>query len=66
MAYLTEWRLALAADLLRDTRDSVGSISRQVGYGNAFAFSTAFKRTFGSSVRDYRTARGPLRPSAAR
>ncbi|AKZ58875.1 Transcriptional regulator, AraC family [Streptomyces ambofaciens ATCC 23877] len=54
MAYLTGWRLALAADRLRDTDDTLGAIARQVGYGSAFALSTAFKRVYGVSPREYR------------
>lgn len=56
MAYLTGWRLALAADLLRQHPDStIAAIARQVGYGSAFALSTAFKREFGVSPQHYRT-----------
>ncbi|MBE1494816.1 AraC-like DNA-binding protein [Amycolatopsis lexingtonensis] len=56
MAYLTGWRLALAADLLRQHRETtIGSVARQVGYGSAFALSTAFKREFGVSPQRYRT-----------
>ncbi|WP_290051030.1 AraC family transcriptional regulator [Amycolatopsis solani] len=56
MAYLTGWRLALAADLLRQHRETtIGSVARQVGYGSAFALSTAFKREFGVSPQQYRT-----------
>lgn len=54
MAYLTEWRLALAADLLRADAASITAIARQVGYANPFAFSTAFKRRFGVPPRDFR------------
>ncbi|MFC7896491.1 AraC family transcriptional regulator [Streptomyces sp. NPDC057381] len=54
MAYLTGWRLALAADRLRDTDDTLGAIARQVGYGGAFALSTAFKRVYGVSPQEYR------------
>ncbi|RSM46385.1 AraC family transcriptional regulator [Amycolatopsis balhimycina DSM 5908] len=56
MAYLTGWRLALAADLLRQHPEAtIGSIAHQVGYGSAFALSTAFKREFGVSPHHYRT-----------
>jgi AraC-like DNA-binding protein len=55
MAYLTGWRLALAADLLRQHPETtIASIARQVGYGSAFALSTAFKREFGVSPQNYR------------
>ena len=51
MAYLTGWRLALAADLLRDPAATIGSVARQVGYGSPFALSAAFKRVRGVSPR---------------
>jgi AraC-like DNA-binding protein len=54
MAYLTQWRLALAADLLREPAATIASVARQVGYSNAFALSTAFKRIRGVSPRDHR------------
>ncbi|MGW3955701.1 AraC family transcriptional regulator [Streptomyces sp. NPDC004752] len=55
MAYLTGWRLALAADLLRDTDDTLAAIARRVGYGSSFALSTAFKRVYGVSPQEHRT-----------
>ncbi|MEB8339177.1 AraC family transcriptional regulator [Streptomyces endophyticus] len=54
MAYLTGWRLALAADLLREGGATVAAIARRVGYGSAFALSTAFKREYGLSPQEYR------------
>lgn len=56
MSYLTGWRLALAADLLRETDATVGAVARQVGYGSSFALNTAFKRHRGVSPREYRSA----------
>ncbi|MEV6547214.1 AraC family transcriptional regulator [Streptomyces sp. NPDC051597] len=55
MAYLTGWRLALAADLLRESDATVEAIARQVGYGGAFALSAAFKRVRGVSPQEHRT-----------
>ncbi|TQJ25725.1 AraC-like DNA-binding protein [Micromonospora sp. A202] len=58
MSYLTEWRLALAADLLREPGATVGAVARHVGYGSSFALSTAFKRIRGVSPREHRLAVG--------
>ncbi|MFJ2028066.1 AraC family transcriptional regulator [Streptosporangium sp. NPDC087985] len=54
MTFLTGWRLAMAADLLRETDATVGAVARQVGYGSPFALSAAFKRVFGVSPQEYR------------
>jgi AraC-like DNA-binding protein len=56
MAYLTGWRLSLAADLLRESSATLDSVARKVGYGSAFALSNAFKRERGVSPRQYRAA----------
>lgn len=58
MAYLTGWRLAVAADLLRETDATVEAVAHKVGYSQAFAFSTAFKRVRGVSPQDYRKGGG--------
>ncbi|MFI6348875.1 AraC family transcriptional regulator [Streptomyces sp. NPDC050560] len=60
MSYLTSWRLTLAADLLRDPEATVASVARRVGYGGAFALSTAFKRVRGVSPQDFRRGVGQL------
>jgi AraC-like DNA-binding protein len=54
MAFLTGWRIALAADLLREPGATVGSVAEQVGYGSPFALSTAFKRVRGISPQQHR------------
>ena len=54
MSYLREWRLALAADLLREPDTTLDAVARQVGYGDGFALSTAFKRLRGISPREHR------------
>jgi AraC-like DNA-binding protein len=54
MAFLTGWRLALAADLLREPDATVGSVARQVGYGSPYALSAAFKRVHGVSPQQHR------------
>ncbi|MDX6584675.1 MAG: hypothetical protein QOI10_3859 [Solirubrobacterales bacterium] len=57
IAFLTTWRLALAADLLCEPETTVGRVARQVGYGSPFTFSTAFKRQYGMSPQDHRLRR---------
>ena len=54
MTFLTGWRLALAADLLREPGTTLATVARRVGYSTAFALSTAFKREYGLSPRDHR------------
>jgi AraC-like DNA-binding protein len=54
IAFLTGWRLALAADLLREPDTTVARVARAVGYGSPFTFSTAFKRHFGQSPQEHR------------
>ncbi len=56
MAFLTGWRITLAADLLRDGDADLASVAREVGYGTPFALSTAFKRVRGVSPRAHRAA----------
>ncbi|MET9346181.1 AraC family transcriptional regulator [Streptomyces termitum] len=55
MTYLTDWRLALAADLLREGDATLESVARRVGYSGAFALSAAFKRVRGVSPSAYRS-----------
>ena len=54
LAYLTRWRLALAADLLVGTDLTLSAIAARVGYANPFALSAAFKRHHGTSPTSYR------------
>jgi AraC-like DNA-binding protein len=63
MAFLTGWRLALAADLLLEPDATIGSVARAVGYATPFALSAAFKRERGISPRDHR--RGGLLTASA-
>ncbi|MFC4565629.1 AraC family transcriptional regulator [Nocardiopsis mangrovi] len=53
-AYLAEWRMALAADLLDRPDLTVAAVARRVGYADAFGFSAAFKRVQGVSPSAYR------------
>ena len=56
MSFLTGWRIALAADLLREPGATLAGVADQVGYGSAFALSAAFKRVRGISPAQHRAA----------
>ncbi len=56
MSYLTGWRVALAADLLREPGATLAAVARRVGYGSPYALSAAFKRVRGVSPRAHREA----------
>ncbi|KQW75847.1 AraC family transcriptional regulator [Devosia sp. Root413D1] len=51
--YLTRWRMLVASDRLRNSRQSVAAIALSIGYESESAFSTAFKRTMAYSPRQY-------------
>lgn len=59
MTFLTNWRLTIAADLLREPGATIAAVARQVGYGSPFALSTAFKRSRGISPRQHRISASP-------
>ncbi len=52
--YLAQWRLQLAASLLRAGRTSVAEVAERVGYGSEAALSRAFKRFVGVAPARYR------------
>ena len=56
LAYLTRWRMNLAARLLRDATDSLEDVASQVGYRSATAFGKAFRRYLRVSPARYRAA----------
>jgi AraC-like DNA-binding protein len=58
IAFLTGWRLALAADLLRSPDTTIAAVAHQVGYSTPFALSSAFKRAYGVSPNVHRSASG--------
>jgi AraC-like DNA-binding protein len=55
MAYLTRWRLQLAAEALQKTSRGVADIATDVGYQSEAAFSRAFRREFGLPPGRYRS-----------
>jgi AraC-like DNA-binding protein len=62
-AYVTRWRMNLAARLLRTTSDSAERISASVGYDSPTAFGAAFRRHLSVSPGQYRSRAS--RPSLA-
>lgn len=57
MAYLTRWRLQLAARWLTHTTRGIAAIAGDVGYESEAAFNRAFKRAFGQPPGQYRQQR---------
>jgi AraC family transcriptional regulator, alkane utilization regulator len=55
--YLAQWRLRLAARLLRSGRKSLAEVADAVGYDSEAAFSRAFKREFGLPPASWRSNR---------
>lgn len=53
MEYLTRWRMTLAISRMRNTKMPMSELASSVGYESESAFSTAFKRLWGSSPRKY-------------
>jgi AraC family transcriptional regulator, alkane utilization regulator len=47
IAYVTGWRMQLAADRIRNGNDSLAAIAADVGYESEAAFNRAFKRVTG-------------------
>jgi AraC-like DNA-binding protein len=54
LAYVTRWRMNLAARALRETDQTVDEIGRAVGYESAPSFSQAFARLAGRPPGRYR------------
>ncbi len=52
MTYLAQWRVHLAARLLREQRLSLDEVAEQVGYSTGAILARAYKRVLGSSPRD--------------
>ncbi|QJR12385.1 IS5 family transposase IS4811 [Usitatibacter rugosus] len=57
MQYLTRWRLALAAQALRSSRETIARVAEHSGYESEASFSRAFKREFGEPPATWRRAR---------
>jgi len=54
MHYLTNWRMEVAAQKLRNTNASLAQVAEIVGYDSEAAFSRAFKKAFGTAPATWR------------
>lgn len=54
IAYLGQWRLKLAADILQSSEDSVAQVAEAVGYSSEASFNRAFKRAFACPPAQFR------------
>ena len=59
MQYLAQWRMQVAARLLRDTKAKLIEVALGVGYESEAAFSRAFKRAVGVAPGAWRAGRRP-------
>lgn len=53
MEYLTRWRMMLAGDRLKHSRDSTAAIALSLGYESESAFGKAFKRVMACTPREH-------------
>lgn len=58
MEYLSDWRIALAKDILRHGEGGLEAVANRVGYGSASAFSVAFGRIVGMPPMQYARLHG--------
>ncbi len=65
IAYLTDWRMQLAAARLRDTPRAIGHIAGELGYESEATFTRAFKRAVGVAPGRYRSMRTLTFPASA-
>jgi AraC family transcriptional regulator, alkane utilization regulator len=63
--YLTRWRLALAAAVLRSTDRAITLVAEEFGYESESAFNRAFKREFGAPPAAWRRERAQATGVAA-
>ncbi len=52
-AYLSRWRMRLAAHRLMEEGDTLGAVALHVGYESPSAFCAAFRRAFGMSPKKF-------------
>jgi transcriptional regulator GlxA family with amidase domain len=54
MRYVAEWRMQLAADMMKTTPAKLAEVAEAVGYGSEEAFSRAFQRHVGTTPAQWR------------
>ena len=54
IAYVTQWRIRLATNLLSESDAPIGAIANEVGYESESAFNRAFKREVGATPAAWR------------
>jgi len=59
MQYLMRWRLALAAQSLRQSGEPLTRVAERSGYESEAAFNRAFKREFGIPPAAWRKLKSP-------
>lgn len=57
IAYLTHWRLKLAAEMLQTSENSIAQVAATVGYGSEASFNRAFKREYACPPAQFRRQR---------
>jgi AraC family transcriptional regulator, alkane utilization regulator len=60
MEYVTHWRMQIAAERLRSSRESLAEIAAGVGYESEAAFNRAFKRVTGETPGRWRDSASAL------
>ncbi|MGZ4245178.1 MAG: AraC family transcriptional regulator [Solirubrobacteraceae bacterium] len=55
LAYLNDWRMALARERLRDTNTRLAAVATSLGYASEFSFAAAFKRHHGIAPGRWRS-----------
>ena len=63
--YLTQWRMLLAANLLRRSNAPLSHIAQDVGYQTDTAFSRAFRREYGAPPAAWRRNQAAVEHAAA-
>jgi AraC-like DNA-binding protein len=59
VAYVTDWRMALAREQLRAGDAGLAAVARSLGYASEFSFAAAFKRHHGVAPGRWRAAATP-------